>query len=72
MATFRYLGGVFSEDGRIDSELDMRISDPSKLYGVINRTFLGKSEVGTESQTGSIHICVCSNFDVQLLSLIHI
>ena len=50
LAMFKYLGSIFSEDGRIELEFDMRISAASKLYGAINRKFLGKSRVSQKTK----------------------
>ena len=42
---FKYLGAMFSEDGRIETEFDSRISAARGLYGVIKQKFLGKREI---------------------------
>ena len=63
VATFKYL----VEDDKTESELDMRISAGSKLYGAINRTFLGKSEVPHKTKLASTQTCILGyNTDVQL------
>jgi hypothetical protein len=48
--SFKYLGATISQDGRIDLEVNNRITAAGRLYHAISRAFTGKREVSKKSK----------------------
>lgn len=64
-ATFKHLGAEFSEDGRIDDDLNSRISSARKVFEAVNKKLLGNLVV-LKPTKGKLQDCLQPDIDVQL------
>ena len=47
---YKYLGTIFTQNGKINQEVKHRISQSSKIYYQINKTVISKKEVDTKTK----------------------
>lgn len=50
VTNFEYLGTIISSDGRIEPEIANKIKKATNIYYAINRTLLGKKEIGKKTK----------------------
>lgn len=49
--SFKYLGTIIEESGRLDKEMDERMGKAGRIYNTMRSTFLGKREIPKDVKT---------------------
>ncbi len=57
---FQYLGSVIAENGRIDSEVDMRIANASKAFGALRQSVFSDKILTINTKRRIYQACVLS------------